>query len=164
MAQGLPGSLMYVLYEELCTQAWCSQDLVGFLGNYGPNMGTKRIRNLPTMYSEAEPGSRAGGASEGHLPVIPHQSPSARSQPWDSHKATACPARTVQPMGSRGCRLRSGSCAVPTSTLPRGCCCSWCTLRRETRPKNHKHLMQPHLVGRPVRARWRRRPPQAHSV
>lgn len=140
MAQGLPGSLMYVLYEELCTQAWCSQDLVGFLGNYGPNMGTKRIRNLPTMYSEAEPGSRAGGASEGHLPVIPHQSPSACSQPWDSHKATACPARTVQPMGSRGCRLRSGSCAVPTSTLPRGCCCSWCTLRRKTQTQEPQTL------------------------
>lgn len=83
VVQGLPGSLMYVLYEELCTQAWCSQDPVGFLGNYGPNMGTEKIRNLPTVYSEAEPGSRAGGASEGNLPVIPHHSPSACSQPWD---------------------------------------------------------------------------------
>lgn len=83
VAQGLPGSLMYVLYEELCTQAWCSQDLVSFLGNYGPNMGTEKIRNLPTMYSEAEPGSGAGGASEGNLPVTRHHSPSACSQPWD---------------------------------------------------------------------------------
>lgn len=85
VAQGLPGSLMYVLYEELCTQAWCSQDFLakGFLGNYGPNMGTEKIRNLATMYSEAEPGSRAGGASVGNLPVIPHHSPSACSQPWD---------------------------------------------------------------------------------
>lgn len=124
VAQGLPGSLMYVLYEELYTQAWCSQDPVGFLGNYGPNMGTEKIRNLPTMYSEAEPGSRAGGASEGSLPVIHHHSPQPALNPG-THKATACPARSGQPVGSRGCRLRSGSGAVPTSTLPRGCCCSW---------------------------------------
>lgn len=32
VAQGLPGFLMYVLYEELCTQAWCSQDPVASLG------------------------------------------------------------------------------------------------------------------------------------
>lgn len=83
VAQGLPGSLMYVLYEELRTQAWCSQDPVDFLGNYGLNMGTEKIRNLPTMYSEAESGSRAGGASESNLPVIPHHSPSACSEPWD---------------------------------------------------------------------------------
>lgn len=80
VAQGLPGSLMYELYEELC-----SQDPVGFLGNYGPNMGTEKIRNLPTMYSEGEPGSRAGGASEGTLPVTHHHSPSACPQPWDPH-------------------------------------------------------------------------------
>lgn len=91
VAQGLPGSLMYVLYEELWAQAWCSQDPVGFLGNYGPNMGTEKIRNLPTMYSEAEPGSRAGGASEGNLPVIPHNSPSACSQPWDTQRVLQGP-------------------------------------------------------------------------
>lgn len=34
--RGLPGTLMYVPYEELRTEAWCIQDPVGFLGNYGP--------------------------------------------------------------------------------------------------------------------------------
>lgn len=137
MAQGLPGSLMYVLYEELCAQAWCSQDPVGFLGNYGPNMGTQKIRNLPTMYSEAEPGSRADGASEGKPPC------DTSSQPFSLLSTLghpACPARATQPLGSRGCRLRSGSCAVPTSTLPRGCRCSWLTLRRESQTQEPQTL------------------------
>lgn len=83
VAQGLPGSLMYVLYEELCTQAWCSQDPVASLGTMDQtNMGTEKMRNLSTMYSEAEPRSRASGTGEGNLPVIPHHGPSACSQPW----------------------------------------------------------------------------------
>lgn len=45
-------------------------------------MGTEKIRKLSTMYSEAEPRSRASGTGEGNLPVIPHHSPSARSWPW----------------------------------------------------------------------------------
>lgn len=146
-----------------CTHAWCSQDPVDFLGNYGPNMGTEKIRNLPAMYSEAEPGSRAGGASEGSLPGIPHHSAPACSQP-ETRDATACPARTMQPVGSRGCRLRSGSCAVPTSTCPEAAAAPGTRSGGKPKPKNHKHLMQPHLVDRPVGARWRRRPPQAHSV
>lgn len=40
-------------------------------------MGTEKIMNLSTMYSEAEPGRRANGAGEGNLPVIPHHSPPA---------------------------------------------------------------------------------------
>lgn len=36
---------MYVPYEELCTEAWCVQDSVGFLGNYGPKKiwGQRRL-------------------------------------------------------------------------------------------------------------------------
>lgn len=50
VAQGLLGSLMYVLYEELCTQAWCSQDPVGFLGNYGPNKYRDREDQEPVNH------------------------------------------------------------------------------------------------------------------
>lgn len=114
------------------------------------NMGTE---NLSTMYSEAEPRSRASGTSGGILPVIPHHGPSTRLWLWGptSHEDHA-------PHEEQGCRRRSGGCVIPASALPRGCHCSWRTLHRKPELKNHKHLMQPHLVGRPVGAWWRRRP------
>lgn len=50
VAQGLPGSLVYVLYEELCTQAWCNQDPVVFLGNYGPSKYGNREDQEPVNH------------------------------------------------------------------------------------------------------------------
>lgn len=44
-------------------------------------LGAEKIGNLSTVYSEAEPGSRASGAGEGNLSVIPHRGPSACSRP-----------------------------------------------------------------------------------
>lgn len=59
VAQGLPGSLMYVLYEELCTKAWCIQDPVGFLGNYGPNKfwGQRRLGTCQPSTLRLNPGA-----------------------------------------------------------------------------------------------------------
>lgn len=158
MAQGLPGSLMYVLYEELCTQAWCSQHPVGFLGNYGPDKyGDREDQEPSTMYSEAEPGSRASGAGEGNLPVIPHHSPSACSQPWGPTMPQHVPRGLHTPWGA-------GAARCPPAPCPAAAAAPGTRSRGNPAPKNRKHLMQPHVVGRPVGARWRRRPPQAHSV
>lgn len=96
-------------------------------------MGTEKMRNLPTMYSEAEPGSRASGASEGNLPVIPHHGPSACPWPW----APTVPQHV--PQGSRAPR-RAGTAWCLLAPLPRGCHHSWPTLWRETQSQEPQRV------------------------
>lgn len=50
---------MYVSYEELCTEAWCIQDPMGFLGNYGPKKiwGQRRLGICQTSTPWLNPGA-----------------------------------------------------------------------------------------------------------
>lgn len=127
------------------------------------NMGTEKIRNLSTMYSEAEPGSRASGTSEGNLPVIPHHGLSACSWP----RGPTMPQHVLRgPHTLWGAGAAGGGAVAaqwPPSPCPGAAAAPGARSGGKPQPKNRKHLTQPHLVGRPVGARWRRRPPQAHS-
>lgn len=158
------------------------------------NLGAEKIGNLSTVYSEAEPGSRASSAGEGNLSVIPHRGPSACLRPrgptarrhvlrggGEEEAREELPLRLLfspQPLsvsvGSGACRQegqRRDSGAVPAALPPRcvpepspeAAAAPGAHSARKPQPKNRKHLTRPRLVGRPVGARWRRRPPQAHS-
>lgn len=127
------------------------------------NMGTEKIRNLSTMYSEAEPGSRASGADEGNLPVIPHHSPSACLWPRGPMIPQHIPRGPHAPWGAGAAGGGAAAARCPPAPCPEAATAPGTRSGGKPEPKNRKHLTQPRLVGRPVGARWRRRPPQAHS-
>lgn len=127
------------------------------------NMGTEKIRNLTTMYSEAEPRSRASGTGEGNLPVIPHHSPSACSWPRGPRTLQHVLQGPRAPWGAGAAGRGAVAVRSLLSPCPEAATAPGARSRGKPEPKNRKHLMQPCLVDRPVGARWRRRPPQAHS-
>lgn len=66
------------------------------------------------MYSEAEPGSRASGAGEGNLPVIPHDGPSACLQPQGPMPPRNVPRgpRTLWGAGAAGGGAAAARCLL----------------------------------------------------
>lgn len=115
------------------------------------NTGTEKIRNLQPCTLEAEPRSRASGAGEGNLPVIPHHGPSACSRPSGPAMPQHVPRQPHAPWGE--------GCTVPTSSLPSGCCCSWHTLRRESRTQEPQTLDAGPCGGQACRGSVAQAPP-----